>query len=490
MRDRAARLELVTWILALLVGAWLRVPTETWLTHWDEGAYVAGPQHLGPFARDEPLAVYAPPLLPYALEGARRVCGVDPGRAIAVVAAFGVAAIVAAGWLARSLRGRAAGMFAVWCMALSPLSIAYSRMALTDVPFTAFLLAALAALVLAERRRSVGFAVLGGVFAGCGMLTKYHGFLTMGGLGIAVLVCGLTWKRAASRELAARRVRLAVAAGLAFAPFFVAALWFVAHDMGFDAFRATRATWTVGLHPWTVRQAVTFFAETVWTFDLPVVAATAVGGALLLLRRRRATTVLATAAVLAAILIAYRNYTRLFVPAIGLTIVFAACAVPSLLKRVAPRRRRMALLAAIVVAIVPSRTSPFAAARFASDAYATMARRVETELAASDGVAVLVGQYALVPYLTRATATRVIAINEPEGRRRITSGECAWIVFDEDPSRRPEVEAAWRVLAPRAQLVFSLKNPLPPVIEFDRTRGKPLSDFDRELRLYRIAPNH
>ncbi len=140
MRDRAARLELVTWILALLVGAWLRVPTETWLTHWDEGAYVAGPQHLGPFARDEPLAVYAPPLLPYTLEGARRVFGVDPGRAIAVVAAFGVAAIVAAGWLARSLRGRAAGMFAVWCMALSPLSIAYSRMALTDVPFTALVI--------------------------------------------------------------------------------------------------------------------------------------------------------------------------------------------------------------------------------------------------------------------------------------------------------------------------------------------------------------
>ncbi|MBL8766428.1 MAG: glycosyltransferase family 39 protein, partial [Planctomycetes bacterium] len=272
MREPWTRFEIAAWILALVCGAWLRVPDELWLTHWDEGAYVAGPQGVGPFAREEPLAVYAPPLVPYALEGARRLFGVDPGGSIAVIAAFGVASIAAAGWLARVLAGAAAGTFAAWILALSPLSVAYSRMALTDVPFTAFLLAALAAFVTAERRKSVAFAVLGGVLAGLGTWTKYHGFLTMAGAGLAIVPCLLLWKRARARVLARRRLTYAVAAGIAYLPFFVVALVFVARDMGFDAFRATRATWTVGLHPWTLRQAATFFAETVLAFDLPVVA--------------------------------------------------------------------------------------------------------------------------------------------------------------------------------------------------------------------------
>lgn len=486
MREPWTRFEIAAWILALVCGAWLRVPDELWLTHWDEGAYVAGPQGVGPFAREEPLAVYAPPLVPYALEGARRLFGVDPGGSIAVIAAFGVASIAAAGWLARVLAGAAAGTFAAWILALSPLSVAYSRMALTDVPFTAFLLAALAAFVTAERRKSVAFAVLGGVLAGLGTWTKYHGFLTMAGAGLAIVPCLILWKRARARVLARRRLTYAVAAGLAYLPFFVVALVFVARDMGFDAFRATRATWTVGLHPWTLRQAATFFAETVLAFDLPVVALAAPIGAFVVARRRRAAIVLATALVLALILVAYRNYTRLFVPAIALTSVFAACAIPLALRRFPSRLRPAALAALVVVAVVPCRTSPREAAGFRSDAYAVMAKRVEAELATDDGVAVLIGQYSIYPYLSREAAARVIAINEPEGKRRLAAGDCAWLVFDEDPSRRPEVDAAWRTLAERARLVVALKNPLPPAIEFDRTKGKALSEFDRELRLYRV----
>lgn len=497
MREPWTRFECIAWILALVCGAWFRVPEHAWLTHWDEGAYVAGPQRLGPFERDEPLAVYAPPLVPYALAAVRGVVGPEPGSAIIVIAAFGVASIAAAGWLARALAGGAAGVFAAWCMALSPLSIAYSRMALTDVPFTAFLLAALAALVVAERRASLGYAVLGGILAGCSTLTKYHGFLAIAGFVVALAACLRFWRpwrpgqpglHGRAGVCARRRLRLVLAAGIAYSPFFVAALVYVAHDMGFDAFRATRATWTVGFHPWTVRQAATFFVETVLAFDLPVVALGAPLGLFALRHRRRASVVIATAAVLALILIAYRNYTRLFVPAIGLGIVFAACAVPLVLRRVPERARHGALIGLLILALVPCRTTPVAAASFQSDAYERMADRLEAQLEREDGVAVLVGQYALVPYLSREAAARVIAINEPEGRRRLAAGDCRWIVFDEDPSRRPEVDSAWRTLSSRARLLETLPNPLPPAIEFDRTRGKALSAFDRELRLYRIEP--
>lgn len=495
--ERWTRFERVVWLLALVCGAYLRVPTDACFTHWDEGAYVAGPQGIGPFAREEPLAVYAPPLVPYALEAARRVLGIEPGDAsgpppgavIVVIAAFGVASIAAAAWLARALAGSAAGMVAAWCMALSPLSIAYARMALTDVPFTAFLLASLAALVVAERRGSVRYAILGGILAGLSTLTKYHGFLAIAGLLLALVASWIPWLRGATPTHAKKRIGLVLAAGLAYTPFFVGALAFVAHDMGFDAFRATRATWTVGLHPWTVRQAATFFVETVLAFDLPLVALAAPFGVFALRRRRGAGVVIATAIVLALILIAYRNYTRLFVPAIGFGVVFAACAIAWLLRAVAQRKRAAVLGALLVVMLVPWRTSPLVAASFRSDAYERMADLVEAQLAAHDGVVVLVGQYALVPYLSREAALRVIAINEPEGRRRLAAGDCAWIVFDEDPSRRLEVESAWKSLSARAELLATLSNPLPPAIEFDRTRGKALSAFDRELRLYRITPS-
>ncbi|MBK6940034.1 MAG: glycosyltransferase family 39 protein [Planctomycetes bacterium] len=491
---RWTRFERVVVLIALVCGAWLRVPTDACFTHWDEGAYVAGPQGIGPFAREEPLAVYAPPMVPYALEIARRAIGIEPGErsdprpgaVIVVIAGFGIASIAAAAWLARALAGSVAGMVAAWCLALSPLSIAYSRMALTDVPFTAFLLASLAALVVAQRRGSVRYAVLGGVLAGMSTLTKYHGFLAIAGLLLALAATWMPWTRGAARIDARKRFALVLAAGLAYTPFFVGALLFVAHDMGFEAFRATRATWTVGLHPWTVRQAATFFVETVLAFDLPVVAVAAGFGSFALRRRRGVGVVIATSVVLALILIAYRNYTRLFVPAVGLCAVFAACGVASIVRNVAARRRAAVLAGLLVVLLVPWRTSPLAAAAFRSDAYERMAELVEARLGADDGVVVLVGQYALVPYLSREAAARVIAINEPEGRRRLAAGDCAWIVFDEDPARRPEVESAWKALSARARLLATLPNPLPPAIEFDRTRGKALSAFDRELRLYRV----
>ena len=61
-----------------------------------------------------------------------------------VIVAFGVAAVAAAWWLGRAAYGKTAGLVAAVVVAVETIGVAYSHMAVTDVPMTA----------LVDRRRS------------------------------------------------------------------------------------------------------------------------------------------------------------------------------------------------------------------------------------------------------------------------------------------------------------------------------------------------
>jgi 4-amino-4-deoxy-L-arabinose transferase-like glycosyltransferase len=120
-----------------------------------------------------------------------------------VVAAFGVGAVAASWWLGRVAYGRTAGLVAAVAVAVETIGVAYSHMAVTDVPMTA-----LVAL-------SLGLAIAGrlewaGVAAGLAASAKYPALFLL----VPLVVAG--WGR--WRRLAVS-VGLAVAAFLATSPF-------------------------------------------------------------------------------------------------------------------------------------------------------------------------------------------------------------------------------------------------------------------------------
>jgi 4-amino-4-deoxy-L-arabinose transferase-like glycosyltransferase len=120
-----------------------------------------------------------------------------------VVAAFGVGAVAASWWLGRVAYGRTAGLVAAVAVAVETIGVAYSHMAVTDVPMTA-----LVAL-------SLGLAIAGrlewaGVAAGLAASAKYPALFLL----VPLVVAG--WGR--WRRLAVS-IGLAVAAFLATSPF-------------------------------------------------------------------------------------------------------------------------------------------------------------------------------------------------------------------------------------------------------------------------------
>jgi 4-amino-4-deoxy-L-arabinose transferase-like glycosyltransferase len=120
-----------------------------------------------------------------------------------IVVAFGVAAVAAAWWLGRAAYGHTAGLVAAAAVAVETIGVAYSHMAVTDVPMTALIAASLALAV-------TGRLELAGLAAGLAASAKYPAVF----LVVPLVVAGWgRWRRLAY-SLAA-----AVAAFLATSPY-------------------------------------------------------------------------------------------------------------------------------------------------------------------------------------------------------------------------------------------------------------------------------
>jgi 4-amino-4-deoxy-L-arabinose transferase-like glycosyltransferase len=83
-----------------------------------------------------------------------------------IVVAFGVAAVAAAWWLGRAAYGKTAGLVAAAVVAVETIGVAYSHMAVTDVPMTALIAVSLAFAV-------TGRLELAGLAAGLAASAKY-----------------------------------------------------------------------------------------------------------------------------------------------------------------------------------------------------------------------------------------------------------------------------------------------------------------------------
>ena len=191
-----------------------------------------------------------------------------------VIAVFGVAAVAGAWWLGRRAYGQAAGVVAAAVVAVETTSVAYSRMAVTDVPLTAGVAASLA-LMISGRLEWAGLA------AGLAASAKYPGVFLLAPLAVAAWG---RWLRLAASVL------LGAAAFLAASPY-VAVHPSRAWDDVMRVQRLARDGWLGFEHDGF---ALFAFVERLWDGLGPVLAVAAAGLALALWQRRRADLVLAS----------------------------------------------------------------------------------------------------------------------------------------------------------------------------------------------------
>ncbi|WP_406696545.1 glycosyltransferase family 39 protein [Singulisphaera sp. Ch08] len=192
--EPSTRRELLAVSILTLLGAGLRFwgYGRLGLNHFDEGIYaLSGLWSMSPrgLAGLDPLVIaYAPPGFPFLVGVSVLVLGVADVSAIFASTLCGVATIPAAAWVGRRTFGVGAGAASAALVALSMPHVAFSRKAMTDVPFG---LAWLIAIGLGGRfleKPTLGRAVALGLSVGTAQLFKYNGWLT----GVIIALAALT----------------------------------------------------------------------------------------------------------------------------------------------------------------------------------------------------------------------------------------------------------------------------------------------------------
>jgi 4-amino-4-deoxy-L-arabinose transferase-like glycosyltransferase len=191
-----------------------------------------------------------------------------------VIVAVGVAGIAAAWWLGARAYGTLAGFVAAAFTAVATAHVAYSRTAVTDVPFTTLATVSLGLLV--TRRLE-----LAGLVAGLATAAKYPGVVLL----VPLVVAGYRERR-----------RLAVAIGLGAVGFAVASPFVVVHagQAAEDARRVAERADRGWLGFENDGSAPVAFADRLWESLGPALIVAVVGLALALARRRQADLVLAS----------------------------------------------------------------------------------------------------------------------------------------------------------------------------------------------------
>lgn len=220
-----------------------------------------------------------------------------------VVVALGVAAVAASWWLGQRAYGSPVGGFvAASAVAVETTHVAYSRMAVTDIPLTLGVAASLALMV----RGRLEWA---GPVAGLTAAAKYPGVFLL----VPLIAAG--WHE---------RRRLVIALALAAVAFFAANPYMLVHpgEAGADALRAQRLAREEWLGFEHDHPAPIAFLDRLWEGLGPALLVAGLGLALALASRRRADLVLASFvlayfAALLALDAHFERYVLPLVPALG-----------------------------------------------------------------------------------------------------------------------------------------------------------------------------
>src|SRR5262249_53584183 len=127
---------------------------------------------------DPKLIPYAPPGFPLLVGVAYLVLGVSDSVALLSSILCGIATIPVAGWVGRRTFGPGAGTAAAAMASISMPHVAFSRKALTDVPFVLVWLIAIGFGGRFLEKPTVGRAIALGGMVGLAQNFKYNGWLT------------------------------------------------------------------------------------------------------------------------------------------------------------------------------------------------------------------------------------------------------------------------------------------------------------------------
>jgi 4-amino-4-deoxy-L-arabinose transferase-like glycosyltransferase len=184
--SRIPRIEFCILLILLLLGFAFRVwnISSVGLDHFDEGVYMFSALGLtdpGQVHRLYPGQIkFSPPVF-FSLVGLAYYVFGGPSDTVAILlnAALGTLTITLLWWVGRAWFGAEAGIAAAALLAFSEYHIGLSRTALTDVAFGFFFLLALAFIVAALERQSIGLSVVAGLMVGLAWDTKYHGWFAL-----------------------------------------------------------------------------------------------------------------------------------------------------------------------------------------------------------------------------------------------------------------------------------------------------------------------
>jgi len=243
--------ELQVVLIVCVLGAVLRLafPHHLGIEHFDEGVYASNLWFDASSAFRYPMRhLYAPPLLPAAIEGSLILNGVNQFSPFLPSLLAGVALVPSVWWIGRQWFGPAAGVAAMSLAALSDVHAVFSRMALTD----ALLVLALAWGVYGAgetvRRGGGKMLVLAVAAAAAAWWTKYNGWLA---LAIPIASVVLFWllnapARQQWRSSVGWLAIISITTGLLWAP----VLWELQRFGGYGPVAANHARYLTGVAEW------------------------------------------------------------------------------------------------------------------------------------------------------------------------------------------------------------------------------------------------
>jgi len=174
--------EIVGIAALLLLGGWLRFAKADQMAveHFDEGVYASNVWFEGTQVDRYPMQhLYAPPLLPAAIEWVVLFGGPQVPMPMLVNLVAGTLTIVAVWWTGRTWLGSVGGITAASLCAFSDFHVLYSRTALTDPLLCLWLVAAVFCIGEGHRKLSLRWLLAGGLFTGLAWWTKYNGWLPL-----------------------------------------------------------------------------------------------------------------------------------------------------------------------------------------------------------------------------------------------------------------------------------------------------------------------
>lgn len=254
--DRTARREAYAIAVVTLAGAILRLwrIDRLGLTHFDEGIYALSGlwtfRPHGLWDLDPSLIPYAPPGTPILIGLSFFFLGASDFAAIAPSLVLGVLTIPLVAWIGRRTFGPGAGAAAAALIAFSGPHVAFSRMALTDVPFLFFWFLAIALGMRFLEKPRIDTSIAFGFAVGLAQNFKYNGVLS--GVIVALvaasdaLISILSRRESSWKRTIAWGIPAAIAAALTYLPWYR----FVERTSGYSNLLAHQRGYFKGVAAW------------------------------------------------------------------------------------------------------------------------------------------------------------------------------------------------------------------------------------------------